>query len=373
MSGDLVVIRIPKWGLSMQEGKVVAWLIQPGAEVSEGDEIVEIETDKVNNVIEAPSSGTMLRHIADEGTTLEIGRPIAIIGPADTSDDAIAAVLADMPEEDEAEVKAETAEPQLIEVGDHRINTLVLGQNENSVPVLMIHGFAGDLGTWMFNQSDLSADRPAVAIDLPGHGASSKAIDDGSVAALARIVTAAAKDLGFDTAHLVGHSLGGAIAIEIAVAGLMTVKSLVLAAPAGLGDTINDDFLQAVLTATRRKAARAALDYLVADSHLISREMVQDFVNFKRLDGVEEALRRIHDSNFASGKQQIVFSDAPSSLSVPALLVWGLADAVLPSTDADKLNGNSEAHLLEGVGHLPHMEKSNEFNRVAIEFIQSQE
>ena len=71
-------IKIPKLGMSMDEAKLVEWLVQDGAQVTEGTPLYEIETDKANQEVEAPASG-MLKILAEAGGTYEVGRLIATI------------------------------------------------------------------------------------------------------------------------------------------------------------------------------------------------------------------------------------------------------------------------------------------------------
>ena len=75
---------MPKWGLTMTEGKVVKWLKPPGASFAQGDELLEIETSKITNVMEAEADGTLLRIVAPEGSTLPIGALLAVIAPPNT-------------------------------------------------------------------------------------------------------------------------------------------------------------------------------------------------------------------------------------------------------------------------------------------------
>lgn len=74
-----VEIVMPKWGLSMQEGVIANWLKSEGDEVQEGEELVEIETEKITNVVEAPASGILARIIHPQGAEVPVTQAIAII------------------------------------------------------------------------------------------------------------------------------------------------------------------------------------------------------------------------------------------------------------------------------------------------------
>jgi pyruvate dehydrogenase E2 component (dihydrolipoamide acetyltransferase) len=75
-------IVMPRLSDSMEEGTILRWLKSPGEEVSLGEELVEIETDKANMVYEAPAAGTLIETLAEEGDTLAIGQAIARVGEA---------------------------------------------------------------------------------------------------------------------------------------------------------------------------------------------------------------------------------------------------------------------------------------------------
>ena len=88
---EIRLLEIPKWGLSMEEGTVIEWLIAVGDEFTEGQEICEIESSKIVNVLEAPYSGTLRKIIAGTGDTLPVQAPIAIAAPADIPDEEVEA------------------------------------------------------------------------------------------------------------------------------------------------------------------------------------------------------------------------------------------------------------------------------------------
>lgn len=101
-------VYMPKLGLTMTEGTVVKWNFSVGDKVSAGDELVEIETDKINNVVESPADGTLLKLLVDEGDTMEVAGLIAVIGEEGEEVDVDTASVS---ESNEPEAK-ETGAPQ---------------------------------------------------------------------------------------------------------------------------------------------------------------------------------------------------------------------------------------------------------------------
>ena len=83
---EIKTLEIPKWGLSMEEGTIAQWLIEEGTQFSKGQEICEIETTKIVNVLEAPFDGLLRKIIAKDGDTLVVGGVIAICADAQVSD-----------------------------------------------------------------------------------------------------------------------------------------------------------------------------------------------------------------------------------------------------------------------------------------------
>jgi pyruvate dehydrogenase E2 component (dihydrolipoamide acetyltransferase) len=92
----LAVIEIPKWGLSMEEGTIIEWLIDEGTDFAKGDLLCEIETSKITNQLEAPFDGLLRRILAKPGDTLPVSTPIAICAPMSVSDAEVDRFAADL-------------------------------------------------------------------------------------------------------------------------------------------------------------------------------------------------------------------------------------------------------------------------------------
>jgi len=350
-------VTMPKWGLSMKTGKIVEWFVSEGDTIGKGDDLVDIETDKIAGTLESTVEGPLRRIVAEPGTDLPVGAVLAVVAPEDVPDSEIESVV----EEARAAVASgalegdDEPEPQLVEVGGRTISYLSLGPDDADVPVVLVHGYGGDKNSWLFVQQPLAEEgHRAVALDLPGHGASAKDVGDGSLQALAETVTGFLDAAGIARAHLVGHSLGGAVVAAAAQAAPGKVASLTLIAPAGFTPEADAEYLRGFAAAASRRELKPLVGRLFADEAQVTRQLVDDLLRYKRLDGVDKALSALLGTLLDADDRQAIDTRALlSGVDAPVTVGWGASDRILPVPDGVELR-RVEA------GHMPHMEAAGE-------------
>ena len=365
-------IVMPKWGLAMQEGMLAEWHVAEGQEVAKGQEIADIETSKIANAFESPVAGKLRRQLVGIGETVPVGALLAVVADDSVTDAQLDAYIGEFQASfAESQAAAETAtgpEPEFVELPQGRLRFLKLGDGGGD-PVLFLHGYGADLNNWLFNQPAVAANHTTYALDLPGHGGSAKAVGDGTIASLAAAVLAFMQAREIAKAHLVGHSMGGAVALALVTGQPDKVASATLVCPAGLGPEIAMDYIDGFIGASRRKKLEPVLQMLVANPDLVTGEMIEDVLKYKRLDGVDAALRTLRDAIFPGGKQGLVLKDRLAEAQVPIQVFWGGQDRIVPASHGQDLPARVQVTVFEDAGHLAHMEKAGEVNAAIEAFL----
>ena len=363
-------IVVPKWGLSMAEGTVVAWLVEEGTPIKVGMPILEVESDKIANAVEAPDPGLLRRRLAAEGDLLPVKALLGVMAPPEVSDAEIDAYVAAYVVPAAAEGEDDEAGPVFMftEVDGIRVRYARRGDTVSAQPpALFLHGFGGDLDNWMFNLDAVAAVVPVIALDLPAHGQSAVQLPgSGTLADLAGFVLHFLDAIDVDRVHIVGHSMGAAIAAQMALAAPQRVASLVLISSAGLGAEINAGYIDGFVAAATRRELKPVVEQLFADPGLVSRQLLDDLLKFKRLDGVSQALTQLGSVLFGGGRQAAQPVAQLAGRGLPITVVWGREDRIIPAAHAASAPPGARVEVLEGAGHMVMMEKAGEVNALIL-------
>jgi len=265
-----------------------------------------------------------------------------------------------------SELASVPPEPRWLDAAGRRIRYVQQGDRGDAV--VMVHGFGGRLENWSANQGVLAVGRTVVALDLPGHGESSLEVGTGSLDELATVLLAFLDALGVDRAHLVGHSMGAALGLVLADREPRRVRSLTLIGPAGTGQKINADFIRGYIGARGADEIAQLLRLLYADPHHVTDALVASVVEYKRRQGVVEALTRIASTRYGATPSGRSLRELVGA--VPTLVIWGLEDAVIPPPPPGEFKDTGvEMHVLPGCGHMVQEEAADEVNRLIDDFL----
>ncbi|WP_432953433.1 alpha/beta fold hydrolase [Micromonospora haikouensis] len=250
-------------------------------------------------------------------------------------------------------------------------------------PVVLLHGIGRTLADFAELHERLAHDHRVISLDLAGHGGSAPLDEPHTLPALARAAADCLDALGVtDPAHLVGNSLGGAVAMRLAVDDPARVASLVLVASAGFG--------REVTIGLRLLAVRPLARLLLRPSRAVARRTERALfhdrrhVTAARLTEALAAARRPHAARVmrelvgslgtvrgvaAPWRQELL--DAVARLDLPVLVVWGDRDLILPAAHLDAARARlprARTHLFADTGHLPQVERAEEFHRLVTGF-----
>jgi pimeloyl-ACP methyl ester carboxylesterase len=273
--------------------------------------------------------------------------------------------------------------PTFIAVDGRRTRVRVDGDPDHP-PVLLLHGIGRSLEDWAPQWERLAGAYRVITLDIPGFGFSSRPSEPVTLAALAQGVADTLDALGERRPlHVIGNSLGGAVALQLLIQRPERVASLVLVNSAGFGREVT--MLLRMLTlpgigrmATRRTtraSARILERSIFADRSLASRQRIEHAVAIGRQPDSGFVMREIA-GELATGRGvkddwRAELSSTAAQHPRPTLIIWGDRDRVLPAhhlETAQRLMPHAKTHLFNGIGHMPQIECPDEFANLVVAF-----
>jgi pimeloyl-ACP methyl ester carboxylesterase len=267
-----------------------------------------------------------------------------------------------------------------VEIDGTPVNYADIGSGEVE-PIVFVHGLGGQWQNFLENIPRAAQERRVIALDLPGFGCTPEPRDKITISGYGRCVDALCEKLSLGRVDIVGNSMGGYIAAEVAIQFPERIDQLILVSAAGI--TSADIARRPILTAGR--IATAMVSYGAAQHRQIASRpksrhlalaLVARYPSLLRADlayegffkgagkpGFDAALRASLDYDFR---------DRLPEVKVPTLIVWGERDSIIPVRDADefeRLIEDSRKVVLKDTGHIPMAERPTAFNDVLMKFL----
>jgi len=421
---------LPRVDMDMTAGKIVRWYVDEGAEVKKGALLFDLETSKAAMEIEAPASGVLRGVVPVTDEEIPVGQVVGwIYGPDEVYEPAVAAVpvkqSAGAPAKSTGGAQFDAQQtvqsvvvgtgvaatplarrlarergidlsalagsgvrgriqggdvprpaplwkpaPQTGTVAESRAVHRVWLRTGAGVPTVMLHGFGSELDSWRPLVIAAPAAGPVLAVDLPAHG-KSVPISSSNLAGLADAVAGALAEEGVTSGHLLGHSLGGAVATLLAARAEFAARSLLLISSGGLGSEIKGAFIDGFLAAQTAESLRPVLAMAVADPERLPRDFIAASLRPRQREGYLAGLTALAATLFPNRQQAFSIRDRLGALSMPKRLIFGSEDGIIPPTHASGLAGSVGVHLFPGIGHLPQVEALQDVASIWLEVIRS--
>jgi len=272
---------------------------------------------------------------------------------------------------------------------------LIHGRSVNYVeagsgPVLLlVHGMAGSTENWREAIEPLSRSHTVIAADLPGHGASEPGHGDYSLGSLASGLRDLLVALGHERATVIGHSLGGGIAMQFTYQFPELVERLVLVSSGGLGSEVSpilraaalpgaDLFISATAGVGRRVGStlgRGLGAIGLRPNHDVA-EVAHGYASLADSERRAAFLATLRSVVGTKGQRVAAGDRLYLAEALPILIVWGSRDPIIPVAHAEAAHASlagSRLEIFEGVGHLPQLETPGRFVAVLEDFLASTE
>jgi len=238
------------------------------------------------------------------------------------------------------------------------------GQGE---PLVVIHGGGGDARTWWLNIAELAEKYMVYAPDLPGFGGSQPLDGDYYIPELVDFVDRFAKSLGLEKFYLIGHSLGGGIALNYTLNFPQKIKKLVLVSSLCLGREIAFWVRLFSLPALIRSIGGLTLGVLKGVKWMLKQLNPAEFVM-----PLSPASMTVGGSITNFRQQTLVLEKRLSEVKMPTLLVWGAKDPIVPVMQAyraAKAIPDCRVEVFKKRGHNVHRDEVKKFSSIITGFL----
>ena len=257
----------------------------------------------------------------------------------------------------------------------------------NGPLLVLLHGIAGNSATWEDVMRRLSEHHTVIAPDFLGHGESSKPRGDYSLGAYANGIRDLLGALGYERGTIVGHSLGGGVAMQFAYQFPERCERLVLVSSGGLGREVH-----LLLRAAALPGAEAVLPWLCTAggrtvatmTHVLGRlglrastDLEEMWRNFSSLDDPAARHAFVHTVRglIDLGGQRVSATDRLYlAAELPTLIVWGERDPLIPVRHAhvahERIPGSRLA-VFPGAGHFPYRDDPQRFAALVLDFVRT--
>jgi pimeloyl-ACP methyl ester carboxylesterase len=260
----------------------------------------------------------------------------------------------------------------------HRVNFNIAGQGS---PVLLIHGVAGRAAQWDQTVQLLAEDHTVVAPDLLGHGDSAKPRGDYSLGAHASGIRDLLVGLSIERASIVGHSLGGGIAMQFAYQFPERCERLALVSSGGLGEDVHPLLRAATLPGSELVLPLLAHPRVLDVASVIPRalgrlglrtrpdltEMARGYQSLSNAEARSAFIHTVRAVIDPTGQRINATDRLYLASKMPTLIVWGCLDRLIPvehAQPAHEAMPGSHLELFENAGHFPHLDEPLRFGRV---------
>ncbi len=243
-----------------------------------------------------------------------------------------------------------------------KIRYLESGKEKND-HILFIHGIGSSADIWLNIPDILSSDFHTIAIDLPGFGVSDKPLMEYTIEKFAEILINFINQIGINDSKtsIVGHSLGGYIAVEIAIKNKHLIEKLVLIDSSGMLETptpLLEKYFKAAMNPSEN-LVKKVFEEMVMDPTKISSKVVKIFISRINLPNAKHAFKSTLEN---STNTQIGLTRLKMIDDIPTLILWGEKDAAIPLSYSQKFKDilkKSQISIIPDTGHVPFVEKPN--------------